>query len=144
MTIYDEVIDPGMPNNSRTRIVGRIPSGSRVLEIGCATGFMAEHLTRAQGCHVTGVERDPDAARVAAGRCARLVVGDIEDPALLARCAGEYDVVIFADVLEHMRDPAAVLRVVVGCLAPDGRVLASMPNVAHWSIRWRLLVGRSQ
>jgi len=142
VTLYDGAVDLASPNNSRTRIVGRIPVGSRVLEVGCATGFMAEHLTRARGCLVTGVEQDPDAARVAAGRCARLVVGDVENPALLARCAGEYDVIVFADVLEHLRDPATVLRALAGYLAPGGRVLASIPNVAHWSIRWRLLVGR--
>ena len=142
MTVYDGVIDLALTNNSRTRIVGLIPAGSRVIDVGCATGFMAEHLTRALGCRVTGVERDPDAARVAAGRCARLIVGDIEDPELLARCEGEYDVVVFADVLEHLRGPAAVLSALAGVLAPGGRVLASIPNVAHWSIRWRLLVGR--
>jgi len=142
VTVYDGAIDLASLNNSRTQLVGRIPRDSRVLEVGCATGFMAEHLTRALGCRVTGVERDPDAARVAAGRCARLIVGDIEDPALLARCAGEYDVVVVADVLEHLRDPAAVLQGLAGFLGAGGRVLASIPNVAHWSIRWRLLVGR--
>jgi 2-polyprenyl-3-methyl-5-hydroxy-6-metoxy-1,4-benzoquinol methylase len=142
VTVYDGVVDRSLANNSRSRLVEWALPQSRVLEVGCATGFMAEHLARELGCRVTGVEQDPDAARVAAGRCERLVVGDIEQPEVIAQCAGEYDVIVFADVLEHLRDPESVLRTLARFLAPDGRILASIPNVAHWSIRWRLLVGR--
>ena len=131
-----------MANNSRTRLVRWIPAKSRVLEVGCATGFMAEYLTRRLACRVTGVERDPEAARIATGRCERLIVGDVEEPDLIARCAGEYDTIVFADVLEHLRDPEAVLRSLARYLVPGGRVLASIPNVAHWSIRCRVLAGR--
>ena len=81
---------------------------------------------------------------MAASRCERLVVGDIEGTPALAQCAGEYDVIVFADVLEHLRDPERVLRSLAPFLARGGRVLASIPNVAHWSIRWRLLAGRWQ
>jgi len=142
VTVYDGAIDLSMANNSRTRLVRWIPAKSRVLEVGCATGFMAEYLTRRLACRVTGVERDPEAARIATGRCERLIVGDVEEPDLIARCAGEYDTIVFADVLEHLRDPEVVLRSLARYLAPGGRVLASIPNVAHWSIRWRLLAGR--
>ena len=142
MTVYDGAIDTSVGNNSRTRLVGWIPAKSRVLEVGCATGFMAEYLTRQLACRVTGVERDPEAARIATGRCERLIVGDIEEPELIAHCAGEYDVIAFADVLEHLGNPEAVLRALARYLAPGGRVLASIPNIAHWSIRWRLLAGR--
>lgn len=142
MTVYEGSVDPCLRNNSRTRVVEWIPDASRVLEVGCATGFMAEYLTRERGCTVTGVEKDPDAAAVAVGRCARVIVGDIEDTGTIDRCAGAYDVIVFADVIEHLREPDDALRRLVAYLGPDGRVLASIPNIAHWSIRWRLLAGR--
>jgi 2-polyprenyl-3-methyl-5-hydroxy-6-metoxy-1,4-benzoquinol methylase len=50
--------------------------------------------------------------------------------------------VIFADVLEHLGDPATVLRQVRPFLAPEGRVLASVPNVAHCAVALELLQGR--
>lgn len=142
MTVYEGSVDPSERNNSRTRVVEWIPDGSRVLEVGCATGFMAEYLTRERGCTVIGVEKDPTAAAVAAGRCAHVIVGDIEDTGTIDRCAGAYDVIALADVIEHLRAPDDALRRLVAYLVPGGRVLASIPNVAHWSIRWRLLAGR--
>ena len=53
-----------------------------------------------------------------------------------------FDVVVFADVLEHLVDPAAALELARSLLAPGGCVVASVPNVAHWSVRLDLLRGR--
>jgi SAM-dependent methyltransferase len=55
---------------------------------------------------------------------------------------GKFDVVVFADVLEHLPDPAAPLHLARTVLRPSGAVVASVPNVAHWSVRWDLLWGR--
>lgn len=140
--MYDGVINLGEENNARTKIVRLIERGSSVLEIGCATGFMTEFLTRELGCSVTALEVDAEAAARAVSRGVDVIVGSIEDPAVRARLQGPYDVVIFSDVLEHLVDPAAALRATVAQLRPGGRVVASIPNVAHWSIRVGLLAGR--
>jgi len=52
-----------------------------------------------------------------------------------------FDGVVFKDVLEHVADPAALLRDARSLLRPGGRVIASIPNVAHWTVRLRLLFG---
>lgn len=140
--MYDGEINLGEVNNARTKIVGLIERGSRVLEIGCATGFMTEYMTREHGCTVTAVEVDTEAAARAALRGVEVIVGSVEDPDVVARLDGSYDAVIFSDVLEHLVDPAAALRATVALLGPGGRVVASIPNIAHWSIRARLLAGR--
>jgi hypothetical protein len=49
---------------------------------------------------------------------------------------------IWADILEHLGDPAAVLRNFRPLLAPDGRMVASVPNGANWALRASLLAGR--
>jgi hypothetical protein len=49
-----------------------------------------------------------------------------------------------ADVVEHLRHPASVLAAARAWLKPDGRVLASVPNVAYWRVRLMLLAGRWQ
>jgi SAM-dependent methyltransferase len=53
-----------------------------------------------------------------------------------------YDVIVFADVLEHLVDPRSVLRKVRSLLAPDGFVVASIPNVTHQSLVFELMNGR--
>jgi len=118
------------------RFVGR---GKRVLEIGCAGGYLAELLT-AQGCTVTGIEIDPRAASQARRFCNEVIVGDAETLQLKFR--EKFDVIVLADVLEHLRDPARLLRRLTAALKPGGYLVISVPNVANWTVRVLLLLGR--
>jgi SAM-dependent methyltransferase len=117
------------------------PESSRVLEFGCATGYMSRVLRDERGCRVTGFEYSAEAAAQAAAFCDRMVVGDIEEARLWDALEPPYDVAVFADVLEHLRDAGAVLRRCRGLLAPHGRLLVSIPNVAHHTVRTQLLRG---
>jgi SAM-dependent methyltransferase len=74
---------------------------------------------------------------------ARIIVGDLDELDLDAELADErFDVIVAADVLEHLRDPLAVLNRLVPFLAEDGFVVLSVPNIAHGSVRLALLEGR--
>jgi hypothetical protein len=55
---------------------------------------------------------------------------------------GLFDVVLLADVLEHLVQPFEVLRMARSFLRSAGGVVASLPNIAHWTVRWNLLRGR--
>ena len=71
-----------------------------------------------------------------------MIVGDAEKIDYAAELAGEeFDVVLFADVLEHLKEPGDVLRRVRPFVAENGSVIASIPNVAHGSVRLALLSG---
>jgi methionine biosynthesis protein MetW len=124
-----------------------VPDGARVLDVGCATGYLAAEL-RLRGCEVIGVEVDPAAAEQARAHCAAVVVGDLESPLTHAEveraAAGGVDVVLCADVLEHLRDPWAVLSWLRTLLRVDGPGLAiiSVPNIGHWTARREVLRGR--
>ena len=134
--------DPGNKNAWFGRIIG---DGKRVLEVGCATGYVGEHLARHQGCRVHGVEYVAEAAERARGRgCyAQVLTGDIQDPAAVAGLEpGGFDFVLFGDVLEHLTAPEKALRNVAPLLAPGGHVLICVPSIIHWSLRWRILRGR--
>src|SRR4029077_8375176 len=83
---------------------------------------------------------EPEAARAASRT---VVVGSVEDPATIERVAdGAYDAIVLADVVEHLRHPEEALRTRVPKLRAGGRIVLSVPNVAHWSVRLGLLRGR--
>lgn len=139
---YEARIDLENENSSHTLIVELVGRGKRVLDVGCATGELAGILAE-HGCRVTGIEVDPEAARRAEERCERVIVGDVEalDPG--AELADEsFDVIVFGDVLEHLKDPLRTTRRLEPFLRPEGYVVASVPNVAHGSVRLALVQGK--
>jgi 2-polyprenyl-3-methyl-5-hydroxy-6-metoxy-1,4-benzoquinol methylase len=131
--IYRRHVDPAA-DDSLAKLARWIAPGATVLELGAATGYFTEHL-RAQGCTVDVVEVDPEAASEAARHARRTLVADLDGADWIAQVGGErYAAIVCADVLEHLRDGAGLLRRVVPLLAPGGAVLVSVPNVAHSAI----------
>ena len=113
--------------------------GRRALDVGAADGYLAERLTAA-GWKVTAVERDAAQAERAAARCEQALAVDLERD--LPPLSGQYDAIIYGDVVEHLSDPLRVMRELNRHLAPGGLVVVSVPNVAHVWVRLSLLVGR--
>jgi 2-polyprenyl-3-methyl-5-hydroxy-6-metoxy-1,4-benzoquinol methylase len=142
--VYGGQFQPYERNNPRTIIARWVPEGARVLEVGPGDGVVGAWLTANKRCSVVGVEYVAAAAEAAAASFAHMIVGSIEDPQVQAqvRELAPYDAIIFADVLEHLVDPWGVLREVRSLLNPGGRVLVSVPNIAHWTARINLLMGR--
>ena len=129
------------PANSHALLVDMVGANKRVLDIGCGTGDLGELLT-AMGNTTTGFEIDEQKAQEARGHLARVEVGDLESTDLGAVFEpAAFDVIIFGDVLEHVRTPLALLRQAHGLLAPGGSVLISTPNIAHGDVRLALLEG---
>jgi glycosyltransferase involved in cell wall biosynthesis len=112
---------------------------AEVLEVGTATGYLSSEMEKL-GCAVTGVEQDPQMAEIAREYCREMHVGDIETMELQG--AARFDAIIFGDVLEHLRDPQAVLEKMSELLKPGGNILISLPNVANIWVRLNLLFGR--
>lgn len=142
MTRYETVVNLDHRNKSQTLTALLVGEDRTVLDVGCATGYLAEALT-ARGCVVSGLEVDPEAAELARPKLQTLVVADLETTPLADAFAGtSFERIVFADVLEHLQDPAAALRSALQILAPDGEIVISIPNVAHGSLRLALLEGR--
>jgi hypothetical protein len=92
---------------------------------------------------VTGVEMDPETLAMCAPFCERTLQANLEDPAWHASLAGEkFDVVMCADVLEHLRDPRPLLNLLPQFLNDSGCVLMSLPNASHLSVVASLMAGR--
>lgn len=142
---YHIAIDLDDDDDSRVqvlRMVERHRGLVDVLELGCSGGSTTEVLQQ-WGHRVVGVEYDPAAARAAAEFAVDVVVGDLDDPTTLDSLGDRrFDIVLAADVLEHLRHPLACLTAAVDRLRPGGVVVLSIPNIAHGDIRLALLDGR--
>jgi SAM-dependent methyltransferase len=109
-----------------------------VLDVGCGAGHLAA-LAEAAGHEVTGV--DVEAGVGVAGRMTRFVPADL-DRGLPDGLGGPFDLVVLADVLEHLRHPETLLAAVVELLRPGGEVFVTVPNFGHWYPRLRTAAGR--
>jgi methionine biosynthesis protein MetW len=135
---YDSHQHP--PNECAELILGMVAERARVLDVGCGSGGLAALLQARRQAQVIGVEPEP--ARAQQARALGLEVHQGGLTAELCQRLGQFDVVLFADVLEHVPDPLALLQLSKRLLRPGGYVVLSVPNVAHWSIRLNLLRGR--
>jgi O-antigen biosynthesis protein len=137
---YERRIDLGS-DSTHAMVVRFVGADQRVLELGPATGHMTRVL-RDRGCSVVGIELDPKMAAEAEQYCERMIVGDLDELELDAELGSDrFDVVVAADVLEHLKDPLAALRRLRPFVASDGFFVISLPNVAHGSVRLALLEG---
>jgi len=122
--------------------MGFVRPGSRVLEFGCAGGYMTKGFQEEMGCSVTAVDINAEVAEQARPYAEKLITGDIEHPEIWEQIEGQFDAAIFADVLEHLADPWQTLRRTKKVLREDGLIVSSIPNVAYYKIRKQLLLGR--
>jgi 2-polyprenyl-3-methyl-5-hydroxy-6-metoxy-1,4-benzoquinol methylase len=128
------------PNVAALRSLGRPRS---VLDVGCGVGQNGA-LLRRRGARVVGLEPDPAALERAREALDEVHQVDVTDEASVRAALGSetFDVVLFADVLEHLTDPLSALKRLSAHLADDGHVVLSLPNVAAWTVRLGLLAGR--
>lgn len=117
-----------------------VPEESKVLDIGCSGGQLGNILKNEKRCLVYGIDISAEAIIVARRFLALAEVVDIEKSDL-PFLNEQFDIIIFGDVLEHLRDPEGALKKFVTLLAPGGHFIVSLPNVANISIRLKLLFG---
>lgn len=124
----------------RPEIAELIPGNAfKILDIGCSQGDVGAYIKRTPGREVFGIEIDKEKADKASLKLDRVVVGDVErmEPPF---DDGYFDCIIFADVLEHLRDPLKVLLSYKRFLKKDGSFIISIPNVRHIKVVFNLLV----
>ena len=112
------------------------PTMQRVLDVGCGKGDLAHALAQ-RGHTVVGIDQYPPEQEVDAFYEANLFTG-LPDEVLDER----FDTILFADVLEHLPHPDAMLKQAAGLLSENGKILVSVPNAVHWSVRAQVVAGR--
>jgi 2-polyprenyl-3-methyl-5-hydroxy-6-metoxy-1,4-benzoquinol methylase len=111
-------------------------SPRKVLDVGCGAGVLGQALAASiAGCRVIGVEPDKALATAAAKNMHAVVSGRIDEDLTQERIAalGPYDLIVCADVLEHLAEPGLILSRLVGMLSREGTLITSLPNIRHIS-----------
>ena len=119
----------------REDVLGLIPHwASVVLDVGCSTGVLGQQIKKRIGAKLIGIEYDQQLSSIAGRVLDEVLTEDVEEMDFSAHLVkGYFDCIIFADVLEHLRDPWRVLSDIVPYLASTGVVIASIPNVQHYT-----------
>lgn len=142
---YRAAIDTTNKNNSHTLTIDLIQEAAcgeawDILDVGCSAGYLGEYLV-SQGFRVKGIDITQEAVEVAQKFLTEAYCMSVEE--YFSRYPeNRFDVIIFGDVLEHVTNAEEVLRMSASALKPNGRVIASIPNVGHLAIRAMLLEGR--
>ena len=140
---YDFVLDEEavrQGNSSHTKILQMVSPGTRVLECGPADGIMTRYLKEVLHCTVYIIEIDETCYEHAIQYADGGVCASLEDDSWMEQFENEsFDYILYADVLEHLRNPQAVLTKMKRYLKSDGAVILSVPNVANGDIIMNLL-----
>ena len=124
------------PDNIDRLSTGLVAPQSKLLELGAATGFMSRYFGRQLNCRVTSVDINPETKAD--------IIGDISDPKTWEKIKRQapFDLVFASAILEHLPRPEATLQLIKAVLKPDGELIVTLPNAAHWRQRLNLLMGR--
>lgn len=127
------------PYEIHMMVLDEVKDGSRVLDVGCATGYMARELKK-KNCKIWGIEKDKTAAEEARKHCEEVLVEDIESAKSVNLKKNFFDYILLLDVIEHMIAPEKAIMLLKPFLR-SGKIIISTPNIAHISVRMKLLFG---
>ncbi|MFY3382645.1 methyltransferase domain-containing protein [Paracidovorax sp. MALMAid1276] len=140
--VYAREVQPS-ERSSLSVLADHIDNAARVLDLGCGTGALGRWLCGRGPCDVDGVTFNQAEADLASATYRRVVIGDLEALDLVAEFGNQqYDVIVCADVLEHLRSPERVLIQCRQLLRPGGRLLISVPNASYAGLVAELMHGQ--
>lgn len=127
-------------NDSWFKIETFVPEGARVLDVGCSSGNLGKALKKSKKIYCVGIDIDIEDTNLAKKVLDEAHVINLENDDL--NFLGTFDVIIMADVIEHLVDPVMVLQKLKPLLKKKGKFIFSIPNMANVTTRLELLKGR--
>lgn len=137
----DKSINYGIAHTRLRRIielVGNV-SGKRVLDVGCARGYVGSRI-KAMGNYVVGVDISESAIREASKVLDKTYIFDLEDH--WPDFENKFDLAILPEILEHVFDPVEILQKVYSVLDSSGEIIITTPNLLLWTSRIKIMFGK--
>ena len=128
------------PFSVHQKIIHFVGQNKHVLDVGCSEGLLSKKM-KENNCCVVGIEQNREAAQIADEYCQDLIIGDVQSINLDTKYENYFDIIIFADILEHLGEPSDVLERFKKYLKDDGSLIISLPNISNWKIRLQMLLG---
>jgi len=138
--IFNQKVDL-YKDNLNELVVEQVGFGKKILDIGCSGGRLGQYLKKHKKATVFGIDIASKAIKRAKKNLDKACLLNIETDTL-PFAERSFDIIICADVLEHLYQPLLVLRKLKSYLKDSGVFIFSIPNVANIEVRWNLLWGR--
>lgn len=124
-------------------VIKMVGDNKRVLEIGCGPGSITKQLVEQGHCRVVGLELDAEAIEKVSPYCERVLQADLNSNEWVSLLddTDKFDVLVAADVLEHLYDPWTNLKRMTQLLKQEGYMVISLPHVGHAAIMSCLING---
>lgn len=128
-------------HSAHYKIINLVGRDKRVLDVGCGSGYLGAEF-RKRGCFVAGIEQDPGRSANARKLLDEVYAQDVQDPDKMPFKEGSFDVIVFADILEHLCRPDEIVSQFRRFLKAGGFIVVSVPNICRIDMRLKMLFGR--
>ena len=140
-------VDLNNDNNSHSIIANHALGSKKILDVGCGVGYIGRAIKKQQKCDIDGIDTDKVATKIVEkyyDKTYLMRLGDKNDKTFLAfqKDSKKYDCIICGDLIEHLEDPGYIISILAKKLAPNGKILISIPNIAHIDVIANLIDGR--
>lgn len=126
------------PYSSHEVILKQIAKGKRVLDLGSSNGLLFKELSD-QGNEIICVDMvDPSQVTIPKENYIQCNLEEYEK----LNFSREFDYIILADVVEHLRNAKGLMQYIKKFLKEDGKIIVSVPNIAIFIYRLSLMLGR--
>lgn len=134
---------PEAYKGKRKEIISLIPRNKRkILDVGCSTGSVGEEIKNTRTAEVCGVDCNPHSIMRARKKLDDVIVADLDHSSLRELYTNKrFDCIIFADILEHTKNPWKIVEDSIHILKKNGVVIVSLPNIRFYKTILNLLKG---
>jgi ubiquinone/menaquinone biosynthesis C-methylase UbiE len=122
-------------------ILRHIGRGNRILDIGCGSGRTGQEMKK-NGNYVVGLDISDEQIEIARQSLDEAYQADLTQVNDLPFSNKKFDVIVFGDILEHLVDPGGILKFYRRFLEKNGKAIISIPNIANYFMRLKLLFGK--
>ncbi|MBU1912327.1 MAG: class I SAM-dependent methyltransferase [Candidatus Omnitrophica bacterium] len=120
------------------KLLEKATASSRILEVGIANGFIGKHI-KSKGFEIIGIEKNISSIKQASEYYKEIIAIDLNKDCIPS--LKPFVFIILADILEHLEEPAHILKKMQDLLKDGGKIIISVPNIANWTIRMKLAFG---